>query len=86
MSVLESKACCTNDAQFMRLQGLMNELEYVSPEDVIALMRKCATIMSRDLQDGELVLLNAMDHRDLETAAAAHYAAEAECPSPQSLR
>lgn len=72
MSVAESKVCCVSDAQYMRLQGIMETIEESSPEDVIALILKCTTMMSKDIRDGELVLLNATDYQELEDAAAAH--------------
>lgn len=72
MSVAESKTCCVSDAQYMRLQGIMETIEKTSPEDVIALMLKCTTMMSKDLRDGELVFLNAIDYKDLEDTAAGH--------------
>ncbi len=55
MSVAESKACCVSDAQYMRLQGIMATIEETSPEDVLALIQKCTTMMNKDLRDGELV-------------------------------
>lgn len=80
MSVAESKACCVSDAQYMRLQGIMETIKMTSPEDVMALMTKCATMMSKDLRDGVLVSLDARTYQDLRMAAAAHNKAEAERP------
>lgn len=80
MSVVESKACCVSDAQYMRLQGTMEIIEDTSPEDVIALLRKCVTMLGNDLQSGELVFLDAMTYKDLGMAAAARHKTEADRP------
>jgi hypothetical protein len=79
MSVVESKACCESDAQYMRLQGIMATLEETSPEDVIALLRKCVTMLGNELQVA-IQRSTRQYHRirDLKKTAAAHTKAKAD--------
>jgi len=69
VSVRDSRACCVGDAQYSRLQDMMAKIEEASPEDVVALMRKCVEMFSRDIIAGELRSVIAADYRDIEVAA-----------------